>query len=125
MKNISIEVENITLEATLNNSTSAQMLYAILPIKSTVNIWGDEIYFQIPLETTQEPDARQEVEIGTLAYWPQGHALCIFFGPIPLSKGDKPRAYSPVNVVGTVKQDATRLKSVTNGTEITVSANEN
>ena len=120
MKNIIIAVNNSTLEATLNDSPTAHMLLDILPIESTVNTWGDEIYFKIPLETGEEPDACEEVDIGTLAYWPQGPALCIFFGPTPVSKGDKPRAYSPVNIVGTLSRDLGLLKSVANGATIWV-----
>jgi hypothetical protein len=68
----------------------------------------------------QEHDARAEVEIGELAYWPMGKAFCIFFGPTPVSRDDKPRAYSPVNVFGRVLGDATAFKGITNGARIRV-----
>ncbi len=61
------------------------------------------------------------VEVGELGYWPAGPAFCIFFGPTPVSKDEKPRAYSPVNVFGRVLGDATRFKSVPNGAKVTVS----
>lgn len=67
-------------------------------------------------------DAREEVEVGTLAYWPTGNAFCLFFGPTPVSTGDKPRAYSPVNIFGHVIGDVGVLKSVVQGASVTVSS---
>jgi hypothetical protein len=62
----------------------------------------------------------EDVDIGTLAYWPTGHAFCIFFGPTPVSTGQRPRAYSPVNVFGHVIGDATLLKTVSSGSKVRV-----
>jgi hypothetical protein len=50
-------------------------------------LWGEEIYFPISLSSEGDPDAREEVEVGTVAYWPPGDALCLFFGPTPASTG--------------------------------------
>ena len=72
----------------------------------------DKMLKEIPVEMTQGPDARQDMEIGELGYWPVGRAFCIFFGPTPVSTGDKPRAYSPVNPLGIVLGDATLFRSV-------------
>ena len=67
-----------------------------------------------------ETDARTEVAIGDLGYWPVGSAFCIFFGPTPVSTDDTPRAYSPVNVFGRITGDASLLKSVRDGAGIRV-----
>jgi uncharacterized protein len=117
---ITISVNDILLEAELGTSATAVKILEALPFESIVNTWGDEIYFTIPVAVQQEPDARAEVEIGELAYWPMGKAFCIFFGPTPVSRDDKPRAYSPVNVFGRVLGDATALKGITNGARIRV-----
>ena len=117
---ITISVNDIRLEAELGTSATAVKILEALPFEGTVNTWGDEIYFTIPVAVQQEPDARAEVEIGELAYWPMGKAFCIFFGPTPVSRDDKPRAYSPVNVFGRVLGDATALKGITNGARIRV-----
>lgn len=117
---ITISVNDIRLEAELGTSATAVKIIEALPFESIVNTWGDEIYFTIPVAVQQEPDARAEVEIGELAYWPMGKAFCIFFGPTPVSRDDKPRAYSPVNVFGRVLGDATALKGITNGARIRV-----
>ena len=114
-RKILIEVDDISLEAELNDSETAENIFDLLPIESAANVWGDEIYFEIPLELALEPGARTEVEIGEMAYWPAGPAFCIFFGPTPVSTDDNPRAYSPVNVFGRVRGDATLLRVVQNG----------
>ena len=114
MKRITIVSGQISLKAVLNDSSTAEEIYNALPLEGKANIWGDEIYFDIPVSLKQEDDARADVEVGELAYWPVGTAFCIFFGPTPVSSGDKPRAYSPVNVFGNIEGDARIFKEVSN-----------
>jgi hypothetical protein len=120
MGKIMIEVENLTISAELKDTPTAQKILAILPIEGSVNVWGEEIYFDIPLNAELEADAREEVEVGDLGYWPAGPAFCIFFGPTPVSRGDTPRAYSPVNVFGQVVGDAKQFKTVSSAAKIRV-----
>jgi hypothetical protein len=94
------------------------MLWDALPIDGSANIWGDEIYFSIPIKVAQEADARAEMKVGEIAYWPPGNAFCIFFGRTPASSGDAPEAASPVNVLGQVDGDATLFRAVENGDPI-------
>jgi hypothetical protein len=68
----------------------------------------------------KESDARADVEVGELGYWPVGHAFCIFFGPTPVSSGAKPRAASPVNIFGQIIGDATQLRIVPDGAKVLV-----
>lgn len=120
MGKIKIEVEDLSLEAELNETPTAQKILNILPIEGSANVWGEEIYFDIPLTAELEPDAREDVEVGDLGYWPVGPAFCIFFGPTPVSSGDTPRAYSPVNVFGKVVGDAKQFKTVASGAKIRI-----
>ena len=124
MAKITIEVEDISMEAELLDTPTARQIAQALPIEGSVNVWGDEIYFDIPLSIDQEPNAGQDVEVGDLGYWPVGPAFCIFFGPTPVSTGDQPRAYSPVNVFGHVLGDPQLFKSVSGGATITITAAE-
>ena len=117
---ITITAGNVSLPAELNDDPTAQQIAAALPIEGKANIWGDEIYFEIPVIVDQEPDARAEVEVGELGYWPVGHAFCIFFGPTPVSTDEKPRAYSPVNILGRVLGDVTKFKGTSNGTTVKI-----
>lgn len=118
MKKITIITDKITLTAELNNSPTADAIWETLPIEGTVNRWGEEIYFDIPVSMDSEPNARADMEVGELGYWPVGSAFCIFFGPTPVSHGDKPRAASRVNVIGMVEGDATRFGEVEDGAMI-------
>lgn len=124
MKKIMITAGSVSMPAELNDSPTAQQIWQSLPLTGQANIWGDEIYFEIPVTAEQAPDAKADVEVGTLAYWPVGRAFCIFFGPTPVSKGEQPRAYSPVNIFGHVLGDATQFKAVQNGASIQVTAAE-
>jgi hypothetical protein len=82
------------------------LIWEALPIEGKANLWGEEIYFSIPVKTSQEKGARDVVSSGELGYWPPGHAFCIFFGPTPASRGDEIRAASAVNIIGKVLSDA-------------------
>ena len=125
MTKIMIVVENISMEAELLDTPTARTIMHALPIEGSVNVWGDEIYFDIPLTIEQEPGASQDVAVGDLGYWPVGPAFCIFFGPTPVSTGDQPRAYSPVNVFGRVSGDAKQFKSVASGAKVIISLLDN
>ena len=101
VKKITITVGLLQAEAELNDTETAEMIYNSLPIKSCGNFWGDEIYFSIPVDTDQE-NPQQTVEKGDLAYWPDGSAMCIFYGKTPASVGDEIRPASSVTVVGKI-----------------------
>jgi hypothetical protein len=115
---IRISAGDIALRAELNDTPSARAIHDALPIEAHGNRWGEEIYFEIPVDELLAPDASEEVDVGELGYWPPGKAFCIFFGRTPASAGDEPRAASPVNRIGKVLDDATQLKDVPHGAEI-------
>jgi len=118
-KEIRIRAGEIEATAELNDTRTAQAIWEALPIKCRVNLWGDEIYFSIPLSL--ELEAGQElVNEGDLGYWPDGNAFCIFFGSTPVSQGAEIRPASPVTVFGKVIGDTTVFKKVAGGTEITI-----
>ena len=121
MAEIKIYAGEICMLAQLNGSETAKKIWEVLPIDATANTWGDEIYFEIPVVAEAEPDARAEVDVGELGYWPVGNAFCVFFGPTPVSTDERPRAASPVNIVGSLQGDATEFRGVRNGTRVSVS----
>jgi hypothetical protein len=84
---LKIRGEEAGVSVELGEGTTAEALWEALPIESRASLWGEEIYFPISLSSEGEPDAREEVEVGTVAYWPPGDALCLFFGPTPASTG--------------------------------------
>ena len=107
----------VSAQAALNDSPTAQAVWAALPIEAAAQTWGDEIYFPIPVSLAEE-DAQAVVAPGDLGYWPPGRAFCIFFGPTPASRGDECRPASPVNVLGRVAGDPTVFKTVRAGARI-------
>jgi hypothetical protein len=120
-KRIRIIAETVEAEAELNNTTTAGAIWEALPIKGRASLWGDEIYFSIPLSL--ELEAGQElVSMGDLGYWPEGNSFCIFFGPTPVSRGNEIRPASPVTVFGKIVDDATIFKKVATGTRIVITS---
>jgi hypothetical protein len=118
MRAIVITAGEVRLEAELNDGPTATKVWEALPISAKAKTWGDEIYFDIPVWMEEEANAKSDLEVGTLGYWPPGHAFCIFFGPTPSSSGKKPRAASPVNPVGRLLGDATPLHKVQDGQKV-------
>ena len=123
-KKIWIRAGAIEVGAELNDTKTARAIWGALPIKSRVNLWGDEIYFSIPLSL--EIELGQElVSLGDLGYWPDGNAFCIFFGPTPMSRRDEIRPASWVTVFGKVIGDAAVFKKIAEGTKITIRRESN
>lgn len=136
VRRVALEVAGIRLLAELDSTPTADAVWNALPIHGRANRWGDEIYFGIPPRLGLEPEAREAVKVGDLGYWPPGHALCLFFGPTPISDGNGPRAASPVNVFGrligtegdaakAIQDIAAALRRVPDGAVVTVTAAEN
>ncbi len=98
---ILIKTPDVEMSATLNKSRTARAIYDALPLSGEGNLWGDEIYFSIPVGLPIE-DGREVVDRGDLGYWPSGKAFCIFFGPTPGSAGDEIKPASAVNVFGKI-----------------------
>lgn len=109
---IRITVKDVTLDAELFETKTARAVADALPIETITEEWGDEFYFEIPVEMPLDETATTRVKVGDIGYWPPGNALAIFFGPTPISKGFEPVPASDVNIVGKILGDATVLKKV-------------
>ena len=118
-RTISISAGGIQVLVRLDDNDTADKVWEALPISASASTWGDEIYFRTPVQADEE-DAVETVEMGAVAYWPPGQAICLFFGPTPMSVGDEIRPASPVNVFGSIEGDPTALKSVSSGEQILV-----
>jgi hypothetical protein len=110
-KRILMKTPNLDVLFELNDSRTAEAIWLALPFEAYVNVWGEEIYFEIPVDTGRE-NARKVMRVGEVAYWPEGKALCFFFGPTPVSKGLEPVAINPVNPVGMVVSEIAALKEI-------------
>lgn len=119
--NIKIIIKDLKFIIALNNSKTSSKIYEALPLESTVSRWGDEIYFKIPVHSELE-DGIEILELGSVAYWPPGSSICIFFGKTPVSTNDKPQAVSPVTVIGKIidKEIISELKRIKDGEKIEI-----
>ena len=119
---IAIQIGTLSIEAELNDTPTAQQIAAALPLRSSFNTWGDEIYFSIPINAALDDSAQEVVELGALGYWPPGKAFCIFFGQTPASQPGKIMPASAVNIIGKVLGDATQFKTVMREREVVLEA---
>jgi len=118
-KDARIESGDVTVnvEWTEENEEVRYALIDAAPFEATISVWGDELYFDTPSDDTPEEtetETETVVEVGTVAYWDKGNAVCVFWGPTPASVDEEPRAAGPVAPVGRV-EDAERLSSVKPG----------
>ena len=120
-RRVRITAGAVHVTATLNDSVTAGLVWDALPFEAPAGTWGDEIYFTIPVEA-DEDQAVEVVEMGAVAYWPPGAALCLFFGLTPASRGDEIRPASAVNVLGSIDGDPAIMKQVSPGERVVVEA---
>ena len=120
MREIVIQAGTVEIRARLLETPTAERIWAALPIYASARMWGHEVYFQAPVCTGAEPDARDVVNAGEIAFWPDGDAIAIGFGPTPLSRRGEIRLASPCNIWALALDDVSRLKSVHAGEEVAV-----
>jgi hypothetical protein len=122
MPRIRFEFDSLVLDAELRDTPTAVLVAAALPIASSALVWGEEVYFDVPVAAAREGDARAVVVPGEIAYWPDGHCIAIGFGRTPISQGDETRLASPCNIFATALSDVKVLAKVRAGTRIKVTA---
>jgi uncharacterized protein len=87
------------------------MLVRKFPIQGRIALYKEEIYFEIPVKMGEEK-AKSTVETGTIAFWPMGSALCVFYG--------KSQPYSPVSILGKITKNLEIFSQIKSGTAIKV-----
>ena len=105
-REVSIELDDS------HSPKTVQAILAKLPIEVNINRWGDELYTKKTHVVEKEENAKRRVNLFDFAYWPEGNALCLFYGPTPISEEGKILAYSPVNIVGRIITDNDEKESV-------------
>lgn len=120
-----LKIEEVEAVVELNETETAKALYEAAPFESSANTWGDEVYFSTPVSTELEKEKVKEVvELGEVGYWPPGRAMCLFFGPTPVSGPEEIRPASAVTVVGRIVFGLEELKKVKGGDPIKVEREE-
>lgn len=122
MGKIRMVIGDVEIDAELFDTPTADALWAALPFSSKVQTWGQEVYFTTPVRAKLEPDARDVVAPGELAFWVEGNAIAIGFGPTPVSKGTEIRLVSPTNIWGRALNDVKALGGVRPGRPVRVEA---
>ena len=120
MRKLRLTIGGVTLHAELFETPTADAIFAAVPFDSRAATWGEEVYFVAPVRVDREPDARDVVEAGELAYRVEGEAIIIGFGPTPASEGDEIRLAAPANIWGRVVEDVRLLSEVEPGRSVHV-----
>ena len=110
--NITITLDGHPFEAELDGTGAGAALARKLPIAARLSRWGDEYYGSVNVDISEDSTAREIMEVGEIAFWPPGCALCIFFGPTPASTDGRPRAASPVVPLGRITSAFEKLKGL-------------
>ena len=124
MPRIKLTVGPVEITAELRDTPTAQAIYRSLPIRSRARTWGEEVYFSVPVSAALEPDARELVEAGELAFWVEGECIAIGFGRTPISRGDEIRLAARTNIWADAIDDVRALSAVGPGDEIVLAAAE-
>jgi hypothetical protein len=120
MARIRFDFGKLALDAELLDTPTAKAVLAALPMASSALTWGEEVYFDVPVEVPREKGARAIVTPGEIAYWPEGPAIAIGLGRTPISQGDETRLASPCNIFGRALSDVKALAAVKAGTKVKV-----
>ena len=96
-----INYNDFNLNIKLNNSVTSKAIQKLNDFIAKINTWGEEIYFETPLKTAKlEPNSRDVINLGEVAYWVEGSSIAIGFGPTPASLGNEIRLVTKVNIIG-------------------------
>lgn len=122
MKEINITCGKISLVAQLLDTPTADAIYQQLPMESIARTWGDEVYFEIPVEVSLESNAKEVIDSGEIAYWVEGSCIAIGFGPTPISEGDEIRLAAKTNIWAVTSDDVSKLSAVAAGDKVLLEA---
>jgi uncharacterized protein len=117
---IIFKLENLDFFAELDNSLTASNIVKLLPMESVVAKWGEEIFFNIQKIQSNPENRTSRVNVGDVAFCPEGSCLCIFLGPTPASVMETPVPENPVVIIGRVITPRDKLKSIMPGERIKV-----
>jgi len=120
MRDILIRAGDVAIRARLLDTPTADRIWAALPIYAAVRTWGEEIYFPAPVSNAVEEGARDVIEAGEIAFWPDGDAIAIGFGPTPISRAGEIRLASACNIWARALDDVRELKAVHAGERVAV-----
>ncbi len=117
---IEITIGTVVLIVDCHDTPTTRSIIEALPFQSTAQTWGKEVYFSTPVNTEKEPDAKEVLEAGEIAFWVEGSCIAIGYGPTPISEGNEIRLAAETNIWGHSQDDLNILSIVTQGDPISL-----
>ena len=123
MKKLILRINGKSLNLFLKETETAEKIYNAVPINSSINTWGEEIYFNTNLLINRENEAKAVVDFGEIAFWTEGSSIAIGYGKTPISSGDEIRLAAPCNVWATASFEKSFFDKVNDGDKISIEKN--
>ena len=112
MRKVILKCKETKLVLDLRETLTADIIYNSLPLKSKIQKWGEEFFFETGLNVELENNAKSVVNIGEIAFWNDGSAIAIGYGKTPISKGNEIRLISPCNIWADCKFDKSYIENI-------------
>ena len=123
MKKLILRINGKSLNLFLKETETAEKIYNAVPINSSINTWGEEIYFNTNLLINRENEAKAVVDFGEIAFWTEGSAIAIGYGKTPISSGDEIRLASPCNIWANADFDKSFFGDINDGDKVSLDKN--
>jgi len=109
-----LKFSKFSLKINLDSSETAKKLNNLKNIRSKINAWGDQVYFETPyLAIKLDEKARDLIKFGEITYWCEGNSIVIGFGSTPASQNDKEiRLVTKTNVFGSYSSSYSILNAL-------------
>tara|TARA_B100000579_G_scaffold153560_1_gene124756 strand:+ start:139 stop:510 length:372 start_codon:yes stop_codon:yes gene_type:complete len=120
MKKLILRINGKSLNLFLKETETAEKIYNAVPINSSINTWGEEIYFNTNLSINREKEAKAVVDFGEIAFWTEGSAIAIGYGKTPISSGDEIRLASPCNIWANADFDKSFFGDINDGDKVSL-----
>ena len=120
MKKLILRINGKSLNLFLKETETAEKIYNAVPINSSINTWGEEIYFNTNLLINRENEAKAVVDFGEIAFWTEGSAIAIGYGKTPISSGDEIRLASPCNIWANADFDKSFFGNINDGDKVSL-----
>ena len=122
MPSINLKFKSYNVVIKLRSTPTANIIKSILPCKSIVKTWGEEIYFEIPLkkDLSWDDTAKDVIDLGEIAYWTEGKCIAIGYGKTPISQNNEIRLAAKTNIWGDAVLNVKKLKNIKDGDEVII-----
>jgi len=123
MSSINLKFSSYNIVIKLRPTPTANAIKSILPCKSIIKTWGEEIYFEMPIQKnlSLDNDAKDVINLGEIAYWIEGKCIAIGYGKTPISQNNEIRLAAKTNIWGDAELNTKKLKNIKDGNEVIIS----